>query len=328
MKVIANRFKVIFPNYITPKQAGFIDGRNISDNIIIAQEVIHSMQSRKTCRNWMAIKLDLEKAYDRISWELIDVSLVAVGVPRFLRKVIMGAISSSTMQMLWNRVPYQSFKPMRGIRQGCPLSPYIFVFCMEWLGYLICFEIIARRWKPIQLSRSGLNLSHLFFADDLVIFCKVEMDQALLLKEILKRFCDFSGHKISARRVTLAQSVLLAIPNYFMQSLLVPKGVCDEIEKIVRQFIWGSSIGHHKMALRSNCSHLWRSLSKVWPLFCENIIWSIGDGTTIRGWKDLWVPDVSPLYSYAEAHSRLNLESPLRDWILPNGSWNVEMLSV
>ncbi|KAA3478688.1 LINE-1 reverse transcriptase isogeny [Gossypium australe] len=224
------------------------------------------------------------------------------------------------MQILWNGVRSRSFKPVKGMRQGCPLSPYLFVFCMEWLGHLISLEIIAGRWHPIRLSRSGPTLSHLFFADDLVIFSKGEMDQTLLLKETLRRFCDFSGHKISARnsnmffskvvdtslcdqisqlfgfqnvlnlgsylgvpllhdrvtrstlnfmvekvrsklqnwevrklsfagRVTLAQSVLPAIPSYFMQSLVVPKGVCDEIEKIARQFIWGGSAGHPKSAL-------------------------------------------------------------------------------
>ncbi|KAA3474256.1 Retrovirus-related Pol polyprotein LINE-1 [Gossypium australe] len=254
---------------------------------------------------------------------------------------------------------------------------------MEWLGQLIRSEITDGRWHPIRLSTSGPYLSDLVFADDLVIFGKVKMDQVLLLKEILNRFCAFSGHKISVRksniyfskdfdtslgdqisqlfgfqkvlnlgnylrvpllhkrvtkstlnfvvekvrsklqnwearklsfagRVTLAQSVLLAIPNYFMQSLLVPKGVCDEIEKIARacgglgfrhlqdqnnSFLMkiGFNLTSRKDALwsqlpdsihRSNCSHLWRSLSKVWPLFCENIMWSVGDGSTIRGWKD------------------------------------------
>lgn len=61
MKVVANRFKLIFPNIITPEQVGFIDGRNINENIIIAQEMIHTMKSQKK-RKWMAIKIDLEKA--------------------------------------------------------------------------------------------------------------------------------------------------------------------------------------------------------------------------------------------------------------------------
>lgn len=148
----------------------------------------------------MAIKLDLENAYDKISWDFIDVSLGAAGILEVLRKVIMDAISSSTMQILWNRVPSNSFKPVRGIRQGCPLSPYLFVLCMEWLGHLFRSEITNGRWHPIRLFRSGPDLSHLFFADDLVILGKVEMDQVLLLKEILNSFCDFFGHKISSMK--------------------------------------------------------------------------------------------------------------------------------
>lgn len=66
MKIIVNRFKMVFPRIITPKQTGFVAGRNITDNIIIAQEVIHSMRSNQKNKKWMAIKIDLEKAYDRV----------------------------------------------------------------------------------------------------------------------------------------------------------------------------------------------------------------------------------------------------------------------
>ncbi|KAA3461669.1 LINE-1 reverse transcriptase isogeny [Gossypium australe] len=380
---------------------------------LVMKEVIHSMRSRKAGRNWMAIKLDLEKAYDKISWDFTDASLIAAGIPGLLKKI------------LWNGVLFKSFKPKRGIRQ----------------------DITADRWHPIRLTRSRPSLSHFFFADDLVIFGKAEMNQALVLKEILNRFCEFSGHKISSRksnvffakgvdpsiydqisqlfgyqkvsnlgnylgvpllhdrsklqnwearklsfagRITLAHSVLLAIPNYFMQSLLVPKGIYDEIERIARQCIWEGSAGHSKTTLvrwdsicqprscgglgfrhlhdqnnsflmkiwfnlvsrkdvlcvrvrrskygwksqlsksihRSNCSHLWRSLSKVWPLFCGNLMWSVGDGSTIRGWKDTWIPDVGPLFPYVFTHYRLNLDSTLKDWVLQDDSWNVDMLRI
>ncbi|KAA3486878.1 LINE-1 reverse transcriptase isogeny [Gossypium australe] len=287
MKVISNRFKVIFPKLISQEQAGFIVGRNIFDNIILAQEVIHSMRCNRKGRKWMAVKLDLEKAYDRVSWDFINVSLTAAGIPIFLRNVIMSAISSFTMQILWNRVPTQKFKPNRGIRQGCPLSPYLFVLCMEWLGHFIHSGIEVGTWDPIRLSRSGPPISHLFFADDLVIFCKAQIEQARLLESILSLFCEISGHKISvrksniffsknteadnrvpllhdrvtkntlnfvvekirrklnswdarklsfARRVTLAQSVLLSIPSYFMQTMMIPKGVCDDIERLKPMF--------------------------------------------------------------------------------------------
>ncbi|KAH1064537.1 hypothetical protein J1N35_029524 [Gossypium stocksii] len=79
MKVIANCFRIIFPKIIGLEQAGFIAGRNITDNVIIAQEVIHSMMSSSK-RKWMTIKIDLEKAYDRVRWDFIKASLQAAGV--------------------------------------------------------------------------------------------------------------------------------------------------------------------------------------------------------------------------------------------------------
>ncbi|KAG8490157.1 hypothetical protein CXB51_015895 [Gossypium anomalum] len=112
----------------------------------------------------------------------------------------MSAISSSSMQILWNGVPTQKFKPKRGIRQGCLLSPYLFVLCMEWLGHFIRTEIETKNWAPIRLSRIGPSGSYLFFANDLVIFCKAQLDQARLLDNTLTQFCEISGHKISVRK--------------------------------------------------------------------------------------------------------------------------------
>ncbi|KAH1081557.1 hypothetical protein J1N35_021318 [Gossypium stocksii] len=202
MKVIANRFKFIFPKIIAPEQAGFIAGRNINDNIIIAQEVIHSMRYQEK-RKWMAIKIDLEKAYDKVSWELIEVSLHAAGIPEYLISVIMNSISNSTMQVMWNGAPLPKFRPVRGIRQGCPLSPYLFVLCMEWLGHMIKSTISGGIWDPIRLSRDGLSISHLFFIDDLVIFSRADPKHCSLLKRILDRFCSFSGHKINIRKTSI-----------------------------------------------------------------------------------------------------------------------------
>lgn len=91
----------------------------------------------------MAIKIDLEKAYDRVRWDFIDASLQATCIPNFIRNVIMSAISSSTMQVLWNEIPTPKFRLVRGIRQGCHLSPYLFILCMEWLGHRIRVAIDA-----------------------------------------------------------------------------------------------------------------------------------------------------------------------------------------
>ncbi|KAA3489907.1 Retrovirus-related Pol polyprotein LINE-1 [Gossypium australe] len=343
----------------------------------------------------MAIKLDPEKAYDRISWDFIGVTLIAAGFSSFSKRLLWVLSVHRLCRSYGMKFRLSPSNPCGGLSRVVLYRLTISSFA--WNG----------KWHSIQLSRSRSFLSHLFFADDLVIFGKEEMGQALLLNETFKSFYDLSGHKVSsmksnmyfskgvddslcdqishffgfqkvlnlesylgvlllhdrvtkstlnfivdkvrprklffAGQVTLAQSVILAIPNYFMQSLLVSKRVCDEIEKITRQFIWGGSMGHPKNALvgwesickpksyrgfglrhlhdqnnsfimkivfnlisqkdalwvhvlhskygwknqlldtihRSNCSHLWRSLSKVWPLFCENLIWSIRDGSSI-----------------------------------------------
>lgn len=109
MKVITNQFKVIFSNIISLEQVGFVIGRNIVDNIIITQEVVHSMRSKQQSQQWMFIKIDLEKAYDQVRWKFIEASLWATSIPNLICNVIMSAITSSSMQILWNGVLTQKF---------------------------------------------------------------------------------------------------------------------------------------------------------------------------------------------------------------------------
>ncbi|KAK5803081.1 hypothetical protein PVK06_030722 [Gossypium arboreum] len=101
----------------------------------------------------MAIKIDLEKAYDRVRWDFVEASLQVATMLNFLIQVIMSIISTSTILVLWNEVPTDKFKPVRGIRQGYPLSPYLFVLCMECLGHRFYQAISSKEWNPIHLSR-------------------------------------------------------------------------------------------------------------------------------------------------------------------------------
>lgn len=75
------------------------------DNIVVAQEVIHSMKRKQKNKKWMTIKIDLEKAYDRVRWDFIDTSLHAASIPRFFINVVMLVVTNSSMQILWNGVP-------------------------------------------------------------------------------------------------------------------------------------------------------------------------------------------------------------------------------
>lgn len=141
----------------------------------------------------MAIKLDLEKAYDRLSWDFIQDTLIDVGMPNMFINLIMDCISSANMSILWNGGQTVTFKSTGGIRQGDPISPYIFVLCMERLSQLINLTVDCELWKPIKLARNGPHLSHLCFVDDIILFAKATSDQVLVIKGILDLFSRSSG---------------------------------------------------------------------------------------------------------------------------------------
>ena len=97
------------------------------------------------------------------------------------------------MNLLWNGEKSNQFQRSRGIRQGDPLSLYIFVLCIERLAQLINMVVDAKLWDPIHIFRYGAKLSHLIFADDLVLLTKASLDHIRLIKGILDLFCDSSG---------------------------------------------------------------------------------------------------------------------------------------
>ena len=196
-KVIVNRLKPILPILISNTQASFVPGRQITDNIVIVQEVIHTMRRKQGSKGFMALKVDFEKAYDRLKWSFIRETLSQMNLPILLIDIIMDCITTSDLKVLWNGEPSRSFKPSRGVRQGDPLSPYLFVMCMERLYQTIEAAIIANKWKPIRASRGGPLLSNLFFADDIILFAEASLDQANVIHDCLDRFCNASGQKVS-----------------------------------------------------------------------------------------------------------------------------------
>lgn len=201
-KTIATRLKQLMPLIVGPSQSSFVAGRQITDNIIIAQEAIHSMRRKTGKIGVMAMKVDLEKAYDRISWAYLFDTLNAAKLPNTLVDVIMTCVSTSSMQVLWNGSLTETFQPSRGIRQGCPLSPYLFVLCMERLGHRIESAVKRNEWTLFRICKNGPLLTHLFFADHLLLFGQANISTAEALSNTLEEFCASSGMKVSIAKTT------------------------------------------------------------------------------------------------------------------------------
>ncbi|GMI90227.1 hypothetical protein HRI_002692000 [Hibiscus trionum] len=154
-------------------------------------------------KSWMALKVDLEKAYDRLEWDFIVETLRALGLPDKFIGLVMSCVRSVETQVIWNGTISEAFKPSQGIRQGDPLSPYLFVLCMKRLSQAIYDRIEKNGWRSIKFSRSRPGLSHIFFVDDLLIFVEANEPQLQVIRETLETFCRLSGHRISAAKTQI-----------------------------------------------------------------------------------------------------------------------------
>lgn len=145
----------------------------------------------------MMIKIDLEKAFDKVEWSFIRKTLIFFNLPTNLINLIMSCVSSSSAVILVNGDRTGFFKPSRGIRQGGPISPYIFILCMEMLSREIESEVRKNNWQPIKVARRGPSLSHLFFADDLILMSRADSKNVATINKVLAKLCEKSGQSIN-----------------------------------------------------------------------------------------------------------------------------------
>lgn len=154
-KLTVARIRPMLSDLISPYQTAFVPGRKGVDNAVIVQKLIHSMSRKKGRGRLVAIKIDLEQAYDRLEWSFIRDTLGLFKLANHLISLIMSCVSTSSISILYNGGALESFLPSRGIRQGDPLSPYFFILCMKVLGALITKKWDAKLWDPIKPQGEG-----------------------------------------------------------------------------------------------------------------------------------------------------------------------------
>jgi hypothetical protein len=208
-KSIANRIKLVLPNIISPQQSAFLPGRLITDNTLLAFETFHHLKHNKNkIKGYVGIKLDMAKAYDRLEWSFINNTLSTMGFPSSLVHTIMRCISTVSYSILVNRQPSPYFKPHRGIRQGDPLSPYLFILCADVFSGLLTKAQNNSTINGISIAQNAPKVSHLFFADDSIIFCKAKKEEAIQLKAIFDEY-----QRISGQLINMAKSDMTFSPN-------------------------------------------------------------------------------------------------------------------
>ena len=200
-KVLSNRLKRIFPSLISETQSAFVARRLITDNILVAQEMFHALRTNQSCQSkYMAIKTDMSKAYDRLEWGFLEASMEKMGFDQKWIHLIMSCVSSVSYRVLINGDAKGSITPSRGLRQGDPLSPFLFILCTEVLISQIQEAERTERITGLRIARSSPAVSHLLFADDSLFFCKAEESQCQELMRIIDVYGYASGQQLNKQK--------------------------------------------------------------------------------------------------------------------------------
>ncbi|GJS80706.1 RNA-directed DNA polymerase, eukaryota, reverse transcriptase zinc-binding domain protein [Tanacetum coccineum] len=181
------------------EQSAFIKHRQILDGPLIVNEVIQWCKNKKS--KLMVFKIDFEKAFDSISWDFLFQVMCFMGFSKTWIKWIAGCLNSASSSILINGSPTQEFNIYRGLRQGDPLSPFLFIIAMEGLHVAMEDAMTAGLYNGFKIN--SLNLSHLFFADDALFIGEWSHNNVKSLVAILDCFHKVSGLKINYHKSKL-----------------------------------------------------------------------------------------------------------------------------
>uniref|UniRef100_A0A803QQ69 Reverse transcriptase n=1 Tax=Cannabis sativa TaxID=3483 RepID=A0A803QQ69_CANSA len=203
-KCLANRMKLSMDKVISENQSAFIKGRQIQDNAILGFESLHCLKKGRFGNGKkMALKLDMSKAYDRVEWDFLAEMMKCLGYDdRWIAKV-MGCVTTVTFSILLNGEARGHIVPKRGLRQGDPLSPFLFLICSEGLSCLLNEASRANKIHGLRFGTMEKRLTHLLYADDSLIFLDATAEEGVALKEVLRQYSAMSGQCINFNKSSL-----------------------------------------------------------------------------------------------------------------------------
>ncbi|XP_024014348.1 uncharacterized protein LOC112088307 [Eutrema salsugineum] len=200
-KILANRLKVVLPKFIAPNQSAFVKDRLLMENLLLATELVKDYH-KETITPRCAMKIDISKAFDSVQWRFLLNTLKALNIPEKYVHWIDLCISTASFSVQVNCELAGYFGSKRGLRQGCSLSPYLFVICMNVLSKKLDKAALEGKFGYHPTCQE-LQLTHLCFADDLMVFVDGNKRSVEGVLEVFDDFAIHSGLHISLEKSTI-----------------------------------------------------------------------------------------------------------------------------
>ncbi|KAJ9560359.1 hypothetical protein OSB04_005519 [Centaurea solstitialis] len=203
-KVLAERLKRVIDKVISPEQTAFVRGRNILDGPLIVNEIISWAKHR--CKSMFVLKVDFEKAFDNLNWDFLFDILRQMGFGMIWIGWIKGILTTAKVSILINNSPTKQFSLEKGVRQGDPLSPFLFIMAVEGLIAAMKEALDKNLFHGIALSNNGPIISNLHYADDAIFLGEWDEGNVKNLMHVLRWI-----HLASGLSINWGKSILYGI---------------------------------------------------------------------------------------------------------------------
>ncbi|GJZ62103.1 putative RNA-directed DNA polymerase, eukaryota, reverse transcriptase zinc-binding domain protein [Tanacetum coccineum] len=230
-KLLANRLSNVIGDCISPVQSAFIKGRYILDGPLILNEIL--TEYRQHHKELLVFKVDFEKAFDSLRWDFLNKVIEKIGFDINWRSWILGCLHNARSSILVNGSPTKEFKLFKGLRQGDPLSPFLFILAMEGLHSLTCKSEELGLIKGASVGRDNMSISHLMYADDVIFFGEWSWVNTQNLISMLHCFFLISGLKINVDK-----SNVLGVGVSDVETSLMARFIGCGVSKVPFKYLW------------------------------------------------------------------------------------------
>lgn len=182
-KILANRLSKVLEPIILENQSAFVGGRQLIDSVVTLNEIIEEMKAKK--KKAMLYKIDFAKAYDSVEWGYLREIMERFNFNSRWIQWVMECVTSAHASVLVNGSPSGNFKMERGLRQGDPLSPFLFLLAAEEISLMMNMAVESELFKPVEVGRDKIQILHLQFADDTLFVRDANEGNILFLKRFL-----------------------------------------------------------------------------------------------------------------------------------------------